>query len=100
LRYDASHRILLVRERLDALSVRLLRAHSALTNSRRAGFQALARHLLSLSPLGVLNRGYALVYDESGALLRNAADVEPGQLLSARLAHGTVQSRVVKTSPE
>lgn len=100
LRNDVSHRILLVRERIDALSARLLRASSSLANSRRAGFEALEKQLLSFSPLGVLNRGYALVYDESGALLRNVADVEPGQLLSIRLAHGTIRSRVVKTSSE
>jgi len=100
LRYDVRHRILLVRERLEALTVRLLRAYSTLANSRRAGFEALEKQLLSLSPLGVLNRGYALVFDESGALLRTAADVKPEQLLSTRLAHGTVQSRVVKTSSE
>lgn len=100
LRYDVSHRLLFVRERLDALTARLLRAHSALASSRRAGFEALERQLLSLSPLGVLNRGYALVYDESGALLRNAADAEPGQMLSTRLARGTIHSRVVTTSSE
>ncbi len=100
LRYDVSHRILLVRERLDALTMRLLRAHSALANSRRAGFEALEKQLLSLSPLGVLNRGYALIYEESGVLLRDAGDVKSGQLLSARLARGTVQSRVVTTSSE
>jgi len=100
LRYDMSHRILLVRERFDALTARLLRAYITLANSRRAGFEALEKQLLSLSPLGVLNRGYAVVYDESGALMRNAAGAKPGQLLSARLAHGTIQSRVVKTFSE
>jgi exodeoxyribonuclease VII large subunit len=100
LRYDMSHRILLVRERFDALTARLLRAYLTLANSRRAGFEALEKQLLSLSPLGVLNRGYAVVYDESGALMRNAAGAKPGQLLSARLAHGTIQSRVVKTFSE
>jgi exodeoxyribonuclease VII large subunit len=52
--------------------------------------------LASLSPLAVLSRGYALVYDESGKLLKNAADGAVGELLSTQLARGTLESRVTK----
>ncbi|HEX3470736.1 MAG TPA: exodeoxyribonuclease VII large subunit [Silvibacterium sp.] len=100
LRHDVSHRIDLVRERLDTFAERLLRAETAFASSLRSRLEVLEKQLLSLSPLGVLNRGYALVYDESGALLRSATDAKPGQLLSTRLAHGSVQSRILKTSSE
>jgi len=100
LRYDVSHRILLVRERLEALTARLLRAYSTLANSRRARFEALEKQLLSLSPLGVLNRGYALVYDESGDLVRDAAAVQPKQKLLTRVARGSIESSVTKITTE
>jgi len=100
LRYDVSHRLLLARERLDTFTTRLQRAQITSVSAGRSRLESLEKQLLSLSPLGVLNRGYALVYDESGALLRNATDAKPRQLISTRLAHGSIQSRIIKTSSE
>ncbi|MGB7191700.1 MAG: exodeoxyribonuclease VII large subunit, partial [Acidobacteriaceae bacterium] len=96
LRNDAAQRIALMRERLDNLSTRLTRTRTSLIQGHRASLQSLERQLASLSPLAVLNRGYALVYDETGALLKDAAGVTPGQILSTRLASGNLESRVTK----
>ena len=96
LRNDAAQHIALMRERLDNLSTRLWRAQTLAQQSRRASLQSLERQLASLSPLGVLNRGYALVYDESGALLKDVASATPGQILSTRFAKGSFESRVTK----
>lgn len=98
LRNDAAQRIGFLRERLENLSSRLTRAQILSNNSRRVNLQSLERQLISLSPLAVLNRGYALVYDEAGALLKSAANASPGQLLSTQLANGTIESRVIKTT--
>lgn len=100
LRNKPAERIGLMRERLENLSWRLARAHALLNQHRRASLLALERHLNSLSPLAVLNRGYALVYDEAGELLKSATRVSQGQLLSTRLARGSVESRVTKTTTE
>ena len=100
IRHDVTHRLKLSGERLDSLSGRLVQAQSAADARYRAKLESLQRNLTSLSPLGVLRRGYALVYDEQGTLLRNAADARPGQILNTRLAHGSVQSQVTTTSQE
>ena len=100
LQNNTAQRIGFMRERLEALLSRLMRAQTLSNHSRRASLQSLERQLASLSPLAVLNRGYALVYDEAGALLKSAANARQGQLLSTRLASGTVVSRVTKTKPE
>ena len=100
LRNDAAQRIRLMRERLENLSARLARAQRLSNEGRRARLLSLERHLASLSPLAVLNRGYALVYDEAGALLKSAANVSQGQVLSTRLARGSLESRVTKTFPD
>jgi exodeoxyribonuclease VII large subunit len=96
LRNDGAQRIGLVRERLENLSFRLTRAQLLANKTRRTHLQSLERQLASLSPLAVLSRGYALVYDESGKLLKNAADGAVGELLSTQLARGTLESRVTK----
>jgi exodeoxyribonuclease VII large subunit len=48
----------------------------------------LAQMLDSLSPLGILGRGYAIVTDSSGAVLRDAGKVSVGDEVEARLANG------------
>jgi exodeoxyribonuclease VII large subunit len=64
----------------------------------------LARHagrLEALSPLGVLARGYALVWDASGArLLRSAGAVQPGDAVSVRLHDGGFQATVTRRTGE
>ena len=56
----------------------------------------LAQLLDSLSPLGVLARGYAIVTDSSGAVLRDAGRVAVGDEVSARLASGRLGLTVSK----
>jgi exodeoxyribonuclease VII large subunit len=52
--------------------------------------------LSALSPLAILERGYALVFDASGDLLKDAAKVKAGDAISARLAKGTLSATVKK----
>ncbi|HEX5234314.1 MAG TPA: exodeoxyribonuclease VII large subunit [Silvibacterium sp.] len=97
-RNDVTQRVLSVRERLESLSGRFARAQQLINQSLRNTLQSMERQLASLSPLAVLNRGYSLIYDEAGNLLTSAASTSPGKLVSARLAHGTIEGRVTKTT--
>ena len=54
-----------------------------------------AASLDALSPLGVLQRGYAIAQDASGKLVRDAASVNPGDEVSVRLAKGKLKTRVL-----
>jgi exodeoxyribonuclease VII large subunit len=56
-----------------------------------------AASLDALSPLGVLQRGYAIAQDASGKLVRDAAAVNAGDEVSVRLAKGKLNTRVVTT---
>ncbi|HEX5959937.1 MAG TPA: exodeoxyribonuclease VII large subunit [Rhodanobacteraceae bacterium] len=53
----------------------------------------LARALHAVSPLDVLKRGYAILFDEAGVVLRSARGVEPGARLRAKLADGELALR-------
>jgi len=86
------------RERVDRHRERLAVLFRADGERRRAKLGRLAASLDGLSPLSVLGRGYALVWDEAKArLVRDAAEVEPGEALRIRLHKGalraTIQSR-------
>jgi len=53
--------------------------------------------LEALSPLNILERGYALVFDHEGRLVKDAAQVRPGDPIRARLARGQVEAVVKGT---
>lgn len=112
-----SHRITLLRERLDALSRRralqdpmaaveeksmrldrarqgLERAWLARLTGPRGALAALAGKLDAMSPLKVLGRGFSLVTDGEGRIVRRAEDVPVGSGIQAKLAEGTLLCRV------
>jgi exodeoxyribonuclease VII large subunit len=57
----------------------------------------LGQVLDSLSPLGILQRGYAIVTDRSGKVLRDAGQVSVGDEVEARLTRGRLGLTVTKT---
>jgi exodeoxyribonuclease VII large subunit len=62
----------------------------------RVRSERLQTALGSLSPLAILERGYALVFDSEGKLLKDAQSVNLGDEISARLAHGQIHAAVTK----
>lgn len=53
----------------------------------------LAARVRALSPASTLERGYAIVIDESGGIVRDADGVPNGALLDVRVAHGRLSAR-------
>jgi exodeoxyribonuclease VII large subunit len=97
LRQDASHRLRLLRARFVSLDGKLAHAAELQLNTSRGQLQHLESRLHALSPLAVLNRGYALVFDGKGNLVKDAQVAKPGEILTTRFAHGSLQSRVLET---
>ena len=48
----------------------------------------------ALSPLATLERGYAVVQREDGAVVRKPEEVDPGDALTLRLAGGSLNAKV------
>ncbi len=87
-------RLLAQRSRLERLRDRLQGAGRDILRGRRSRLRELRAGLVALGPLSVLGRGYALVSDQDGRIVRNSAQVERGQLLDLRLARGRLRGRV------
>jgi exodeoxyribonuclease VII large subunit len=83
-------------QRLDDLALRQHRAAARRVESAKLAVGSAAERLESLSPLGVLQRGYSLTMAH-GRIARDAATLAPGDTLETRLASGRVVSRVVET---
>jgi len=52
--------------------------------------------LEALSPVAILERGYALVFDAEGGLIKDAAQVKAGAKIKAQLARGELRATVEK----
>jgi len=63
----------------------------------RARLGLAAGKIDALSPLAILKRGFALCRDDAGAIIRNSADVSPGDRVHVSLAAGELSCRVEET---
>jgi len=94
--YDARRVLAGMRRDLAAHTTAITSAIHTLLLRRRSRLDQLAHQLKALSPVAILERGYALIFDSSGKLIKNSAQVEPGDEILARLAHGSVTAKVEK----
>jgi exodeoxyribonuclease VII large subunit len=116
----AARRVALVEEQLRHAATRMARSCERMTDrgttrlrdartrmglaaaraveARRAEVARLAGQLDALSPLRVLERGYAVARDPDGRVLRRTADLPPGLRFRLRVADGEVRARSEGTS--
>jgi exodeoxyribonuclease VII large subunit len=98
--YDARRVLAGIRQDVKSRTAAMAVAMRNLLLRRRSRLDQLQHQLKALSPVAILERGYALVFDSSGKLVKSAAQVDPGDEISARLAHGALTARVEKTDKE
>jgi len=94
---EVKSRLTSARTRLDVASAACGGAMDAKLQEGRERLGLAAASLDALSPLGVLQRGYAIAQDASGKPLRDAASVAAGDAVSVRLAKGKLNTRVEST---
>ncbi len=66
----------------------------------RLRLKALAGQLNQLSPMSVLERGYAIVFDAEGKVVKSAAAVRVGEPIQVQLARGRLHADVRKKQTE
>ncbi|WP_110643356.1 exodeoxyribonuclease VII large subunit [Salinicola sp. CPA57] len=92
--HDPSRTLRQSRERIDQLRQRLDIAQRRRLHQERQNLQGIARELNAVSPLAVLGRGYSILQDDSGQVVRAASQTQPGQMLTARLGEGRLKLEV------
>jgi exodeoxyribonuclease VII large subunit len=88
-------RLAQLRQRLDALRPRPRHALARRLQHDALRLRGLARSLETVSPLATVARGYAILRNDDGHVIRSVQDVRVGERVSARLADGTLPLRVV-----
>jgi exodeoxyribonuclease VII large subunit len=95
--YDARRRLAAVRQQLEAQVTNLTAATRRQLLEGRGILERRTASLEALSPVAILNRGYALVFAANGGLVKDASQVSVGDEISARLARGRLNARVIST---
>jgi len=85
-----------MRKELESGTAALVSIMRNVLLQHRVRSERLETALGSLSPLAILERGYALVFDSEGKLLKNVRGITVGEEISARLAHGELRAAVTK----
>jgi len=96
-RFDLRPRLASGRRRLEAAEAALVQLGRLRVERRQAQLKQLTAHLTQLSPLKILERGYAIVSNESG-ILKDAAAAPPDSSIHVRLAKGELDATVRATS--
>jgi len=97
--YDVRRMLAGIGKELDARIAAISAAMRTLLLQRRSRAEQLSGQLEALSPLAILGRGYALVFDAAGKLVKDSGQVQIGDQISARLARGGLTAEVTnKTS--
>jgi exodeoxyribonuclease VII large subunit len=84
-------------KQVGVLEARLARAMHRRVERVRLRFRGTMSTLHALSPLGSLARGYAIVRTQNGGVVRDAAALGSGDLVSLVLARGRARARIVDT---
>lgn len=87
-------RLPLLMRRLSEQEQRLRRTITNTLERDRLTLQHTARALHAVSPLATLERGYAILFDADGRVLRSSADATAGDAVTARLADGELSLHV------
>ncbi|ERS81413.1 exodeoxyribonuclease [Marinobacter sp. EVN1] len=85
-----------VKEQTQRLEERLTLATRHQLRQKDERLQHIAQTLHVVSPLATLGRGYAIVRDDQGRIVRKAGDLETGDQITARLGRGSVSARVTE----
>jgi exodeoxyribonuclease VII large subunit len=92
-------RLPLLTRRLAEQDQRLRRAIAQALERRQTALRHAGRALHAISPLATLDRGYAILFDSNGKVLRSVQSAPPGSVLRARLADGELGLRVEQNTP-
>lgn len=81
-------------EELDDLRQRSRRSFTATIGAEEKELKAITAHLRSLSPQSTLDRGYSVVRNAKGDVIRDPKELKSGDLLAIKVAKGETSATV------
>jgi exodeoxyribonuclease VII large subunit len=84
------------RQELSELARRLDQGVNVILTAKKNEVEKLRSSLKTLDPKAVLSRGYALLTDEKGKIIKRAEDTAEGERIEARLSRGLLFCQVLE----
>ena len=75
---------------------KLLQAMNSKSQAAKQNLEILRQKLITLNPRAVLQRGYAVVREENGNIVRDASELEVGEELLIQLSQGGLKVKVIE----
>jgi exodeoxyribonuclease VII large subunit len=85
-----------MRKELESETTALVAVTRNVLLEHKVRSERLRTALETLSPLAILDRGYSLVFDSRGKLLKDANQAVIGEEISARLSRGEIRAAITK----
>jgi exodeoxyribonuclease VII large subunit len=95
-RHTPDNRLTYHRQYLHDLHRRLIQSMLHKQERKREALAQCAGLLHAISPLAVLGRGYSIIQQKNGNIIRSSAEVYPGENISITLAQGGLDCEVKK----
>ncbi|WP_323750712.1 exodeoxyribonuclease VII large subunit [Marinobacter sp.] len=86
-------------EQVARLNERMQAAMQQGLRKQQDKLQFQAQTLNVVSPLATLGRGYAIVKDDAGSIVRDASQLSKGQTVQAQLGQGRISASVIDVEP-
>ncbi|CAN2177488.1 XseA Exonuclease VII, large subunit [Candidatus Nanopelagicaceae bacterium] len=87
--------LIILSDELTDLRQRSLRSFAATIDAEKKELKAITAHLRSLSPQSTLDRGYSVVRDAQGEVIRDPKQLKSGDLLAIKVAKGETSATVI-----
>ncbi|SFM52428.1 exodeoxyribonuclease VII large subunit [Marinobacter zhejiangensis] len=84
---------------IEQLTTKLHQGVRRVLRQHQERFTHAAQTLHVVSPLATLDRGYAILQDSEGTIIRQVSQLNPGDQIRARVAEGSVTATVTNTTP-
>jgi exodeoxyribonuclease VII large subunit len=94
---DLRLRFARIRHTQEILRQQMLNVVQSCLSQARRRLELLDAHLAQLSPLSVLGRGYSIVEDMEGRVLRASSEISSGDRLKILLHRGEIEAAVLET---
>lgn len=98
--FDFRRSLTISGSRLTAGAEALARAMRLEIGEHRARLSQLSGKLDALSPVKILERGYALVFDAEGNLVKDATRLKPSEQVTGRVSRGSFVAEVKRTNSD
>lgn len=79
---------------IDSIFRDMEAAYVKTLNEKRYALASAASKLDGLSPLGTLSRGFSIVFDKDGGLVKSVSELEKNDLVDIRLSDGSVSATI------